>query len=362
MHQRPCRHCLFFLALLLVLGGLRPALAADALKKPDGFRDIRWGAPASGIQGLNAVDRDGDIIHYDRSGDKMDLGGIPLRHITYSFYKGQFYHAEISYEESGAFAALERSLEEKYGPPDAVREKTDPSGHAYEIAIWNWPGSVFIGNRHEKGSDRGRIFYFYAPLTERSAKSQGVGPSAAPVAAKGQAQGAGQTYIVKRGDSLDRIARQFDISVSALSQANGGLTDKKLKADAKLTIPAANAPASAEHAQPAPAAASQRPPHAANTDVSNGSSEFINYTVKDGDILSKIASAHGVHTKDVLAANPDIKPEALRPGMVLRLPVGKPGKPQIITPPAATPAPATPAPTDVAPAPATPPTEAPAAS
>lgn len=306
------------LALIALVASLTAAQAADPLKKPEEFRGIRWEAPVTSIPGMTAVDRDGDIVHYDRAGEKLDLGGIPLRHVTYSFYKGKFYHADIGYEEAGAFEALERSLEEKYGPPDSVRQKTDASGHAYEVAVWNWPGYVFIGNRHEKDSSRGRIFYFYDPLTDASAKGQGLGTAPAP----GQGQ-QGPTYTVQKGDTLSRVAHQLGVTEDDLTRANPGLSDKKLKAGATIAVPAAAAPKTGKASdksttarEPLPGASPSRTSAPAET-----KGDYVNYTVKDGDILSKVANAHGARTKDVITANPGINPDALRLGSVLRIPI-----------------------------------------
>jgi LysM repeat protein len=340
----PNRLCTALLVPCVLAASLSAALAADPGKKPDQFRGIRWGAEASSLQGLSAVDRDGDIVHYDRPGETKSLGGIPLRHVTYSFYKGQFYHADIGYEGEGSFEAIERSLEEKYGPPDAVRHKTDASGQAYEVAVWDWPGAVFIGNRHDKDSPRGRIFYFYAPLTDASAKAQGIAPGSAPGTAAG--------YVVKKGDSLSRIARARGLNEADLLKANPGLTDKNLKAGATINVPSGTA---ARSGQPETAQPAAKP--ASAPDKAPPSGQYIEYTVKDGDILSKVANVHGARTKDVIAANPGINPDALRLGSVLRIPVAKTAAPQPTTgqpaPAQTTPAPA-PAPEGGATAPVTP--------
>ena len=345
----PVRSLLLALAITTCLA--RPGLGADPAKKPTDFRGIRWGDAASKIPGLTVVDRDGEITHYDRPGEKKDLGGIPLQHVTYSFFKGQFYHAEIGYEGQGAYEALQHSLEQKYGPPDAVRQKTDASGHHYEVAVWSWPGYAFIGNRHDKDSPRGRIFYFYDPLTDQSAKAQGLSPKPQP--------GKAGTYTVQKGDSLSRLAKQFGVSADDLAKANPGLTDKTLKAGATINMPGKAASPAAGAADKAAVPTPDRTPtplaKPAPMAAPTSSGGFIEYKVKDGDILSKVANAHGARTRDVVAANPGINPDALRPGTILRIPAGKAAAtpasaPQPTTaPPAAsqpadTPAPSTPAP------------------
>lgn len=313
----PVRSLLLALAVTTCLA--QPGLAADPAKKPTDFRGIRWGDAASSLPGLVVVDRDGDIVHYDRPGEKKDLGGIPLRHVTYSFFKNQFYHAEIGYEGQGAFEALQHSLEAKYGPPDAVRQKTDASGHPYEVALWSWPGYAFIGNRHAKDNPRGRIFYFYDPLTDLSAKAQGLSPKPLP--------GKAGTYTVQRGDSLSRLAKQFGITQDALAKANPGLTQKTLKAGATIQVPgkAASQPTGAGGKTSAPTPNRNPTPLAkpAPAAAPTAAGDVIEYTVKEGDILSKVANDHGARTKDVIAANPGITPDSLRPGVVLRIPVAK---------------------------------------
>ncbi len=300
----------------LATAAIRPALAADPQKKPADFRSVAWGAPLSSVPGLKAVERDGDIVHYEKPNEKKDLGGIALHHVTYSFFKDQFYHAEIGYSGASAATAMQQSLEAKYGPPDAVREKTDPDGRPYTVATWNWPGAVFIGNRHDRDGANGRVFYYYAPLTEASAKVQGIGPQAAPpTPAAGPAKADGAGYAVKKGDSLERIAKKLGVTEADLTAANPGLTDKNLKAGATISVPTKGAAAPAG-AKPSPA-------------VPAG--DFIEYTVKEGDILSKVANQHGARTRDVVRANPDINPDALRPGTVLKIPVGKA---EVVEPPA----------------------------
>lgn len=303
-----------FSALILCLGlGLAagPARAADPLKRPGDFRDLVWGASPDKVPGLVAVERDGDIVHYERKGEKQELGGIPLRHVTYSFYNNKFYHAEIDYDGKGAYEALQSALVAKYGPPDAVRQKTDQAGHHYELATWNWSGYAFIGNRHDKDGTKGRIFYFYAPLTDALEASR---QRADAAKAKGGNTPQGDTYTVQRGDIMARIARRLGVTEEALSAANGGLTDKTLKAGAVLNVPARKQ-AATEPKTEAPDNTASRPEAAAAKPKAAAS-----YTIQPGDVLSRVAKRHDVSVKDILTANPDLDPKALKPGDTLRIP------------------------------------------
>jgi LysM repeat protein len=305
MSKRPL--AAFLAGLAVFVAGALPASAADPQKKPEDFRDVKWGVSAASVPGLTQAERDGDIVHYEKKGEKKDLGGMTVRHVTYSFYKDKFYHAEIDYEGAGSAAAMQHSLEAKYGPPDAVREKKDASGRPSEVAAWSWPGHAFIGNRQAKDGSSGRVFYFYAPLTEASAKEQGLAPASGQDKAKAAAPaaGAGASYKVKRGDSLSRIAKRYGVTEEALSAANPGLTDKNLKADATIALPQG---------------ANQTPDTAWGKSAAAPSGSYSEYTVKEGDILSRVANSHGARTRDVIAANPGIDPDNLKPGSVLKIP------------------------------------------
>lgn len=88
-----------------------------------------------------------------------------------------------------------------------------------------------------------------------------------PAAARGTVEspatvGGEQVYVVKSGDNLTKIARQFGVTVEALRRANQLRTDR-IKVGDKLKIPAPAAPARSEAApvtQPVPAPTSPSVP------------------------------------------------------------------------------------------------------
>ncbi len=74
----------------------------------------------------------------------------------------------------------------------------------------------------------------------------------APVAAKAQAvtgdlDGALQTYLVQKGDSLSKVARQFDVGAVQLMAANPQVAWPRLKAGDTLTVPLENVLPAAAH-------------------------------------------------------------------------------------------------------------------
>jgi len=66
---------------------------------------------------------------------------------------------------------------------------------------------------------------------------------------------AGRIHVVRRGETLSAIGRQYDVSVAALAAANGLPDPNRILAGQTLTVPAPAQPAAAQPAAPQPAAA-----------------------------------------------------------------------------------------------------------
>jgi len=116
-----------------------------------------------------------------------------------------------------------------------------------------------------------------------------------------------KTYVVKKGDSLWKIARGQNVTVAALKQANN-LTSDSLKVDQKLHIPAATATttASANNGGSTPtvnagiATASYSDWHEPGTATENG--QTIHY-VDFGESPALIAKKYGVKVEDLMKLN-----------------------------------------------------------
>ena len=126
---------------------------------------------------------------------------------------------------------------------------------------------------------------------------------------------AGATYTARKGDSLYKIARENNVTVAALRQANGLADNTALKIGQTLTIP--GAPAVAPQAvvrsvppTPTPVTPAPRPAVA-----------YQSYKVAPGDTLWKIARAHGTTADAVAKANNITDPAKLKVGMEIKIPV-----------------------------------------
>jgi membrane-bound lytic murein transglycosylase D len=106
-----------------------------------------------------------------------------------------------------------------------------------------------------------------------------------------------QEYRVRSGDSLERVARRYDVTVAAIKEVNR-LRSNHLRANQSLVIPAASGqPSYAE----APSRLAAR-----------------NYRVKEGDNLWQIAKINGVQVADLQSWN-KLKGRDLQVGQVLAL-------------------------------------------
>jgi LysM repeat protein len=175
------------------------------------------------------------------------------------------------------------------------------------------------------------------PVTTSSPPAAVTAPAVVEAPPQVAAPAAGTEYTIVKGDILANIAKNFHVSVKAITDANPGIEPTKLKIGQKIHIPAPSTPA----------AAATVPAAAAETASAGG--EQV-YSVKSGDNLTKIAAQFGVSVKALRAANA-LKTDSIKVGQKLKIPA------KAVSAPAAAPAtPAEPAPASTtSPTPSTPP-------
>jgi LysM repeat protein len=155
------------------------------------------------------------------------------------------------------------------------------------------------------------------PNPQGPAAATSLTPAVAPVTPPEATTPASATrsYVVKKGDSLWKIAKLESISVGELSRANKLTKTSTLKIGQKLTIPAGKSEV------PTVATASVAP---ISTDASTAAtpatdSVGANYTVKSGDSLWKIARQQSVTVASIKQAN-NLSSDSLKVGQKLRIP------------------------------------------
>ena len=114
------------------------------------------------------------------------------------------------------------------------------------------------------------------------------------------------TYTVKAGDSLDRIARKVGMTPEKLTKTNGLKANAIIQPGQKLKVTGSKAPPTAVAAtSPATAPVTQE--------------EGKTHKIQQGETFSSISKKYKISTATLIAANPSVKPSALRPGQVVRI-------------------------------------------
>lgn len=103
------------------------------------------------------------------------------------------------------------------------------------------------------------------------------------------------SYIVRYGDTLYSIARQYQTTVSAILAINPGLDPNNLRVGQTICIPGIQPPV-----------------------CPSGS---IAYTVRAGDTVYSIARMYNITVGALLAANPGLDPDRLQIGQTICVPV-----------------------------------------
>jgi LysM repeat protein len=114
----------------------------------------------------------------------------------------------------------------------------------------------------------------------------------------------GGGHVVRAGETLASIARNYGVSASALARANGISNPDFIRVGQRLVIPGRSSGSSGGSAAKPTART---------------------YTVRAGDTLNAIARRFGVSTASLAAANGIANPNRIRIGMVLRIPAGGSG-------------------------------------
>lgn len=148
----------------------------------------------------------------------------------------------------------------------------------------------------------------------------------APAAESTASSGSATTYVVRKGDSIERIARRHGCSAGSLAKANGLKSSELIHPGQKLKLPGSTAIArtAAPTAKPAAPAQATAPATAARTESAASSAT---HKIAPGETYASIARKHRVSVNSLIAANPGVKPTALRPGQVIRLGASAPSKP-----------------------------------
>jgi lysozyme len=142
-----------------------------------------------------------------------------------------------------------------------------------------------------------------ALLAEKPATAMAANPKqTAKVLAVAATEPVANSYVVKHGDVLSRIATSHQTSVAAILKEND-LPNDRIIVGQKLRIPGVAAPATSSTQEVAAPAAKN----------------LAKYQVKSGETFYSIARIHNVSMKSLQAANPEVVPTKMYVGQTLRI-------------------------------------------
>lgn len=182
------------------------------------------------------------------------------------------------------------------------------SNNAYYGAA---PTNTAIGTSNSYATTPTSTSNTYAPATnyDTYATTPAYGTSTTPTTS---GFGASTTeHVIVSGDSFYKIAKQYGVSVKAITEANPGVNASKLQLGKKLVIPAGGTGATVTGGLSATTTSSTVP--------TTSSSSTTTYVVKGGDSLTKIAKNNGTTIKAIKAAN-NMKTDRINVGQKLKIP------------------------------------------
>jgi LysM repeat protein len=121
-------------------------------------------------------------------------------------------------------------------------------------------------------------------------------------------------YTVKRGDSLSKIANQYDTSVRAIKAANR-LSSDLIRVGDKLVVPVSGS----NGASSGMSVTTSDSISSSSTTPSLSTSDARTHTVKSGEYPGKIASQYGITTDELLSLNDITDPRKIQVGKVLKV-------------------------------------------
>ncbi len=172
------------------------------------------------------------------------------------------------------------------------------------------PGRIFVGNTLTISAD----CPFYSGVAPVLNPRAGHTLGASTVEPLTTTLNGGQLYTVQNNDTLDTIARKLNVSLQALSAANGSPKPTSLKAGMTLVVPV-GAPAYGVFLPINPDSGQGGGAPAANETV---------YIVQPGDVLDLIAASFNVQLQCLVDRNGHTRPWFVFPGETIVIPSGCP--------------------------------------
>ena len=143
-----------------------------------------------------------------------------------------------------------------------------------------------------------------------------------------------QYYTVKRGDTLEKIAKKHNTTLAALLKLNQMRLKDPLFVDRKIKIAALNKTAAVPPIVPAVPEVSSEAKKAGQVDATKPETDIFIYKVQRGDTLAKIAQKHATPLNELLKINRMKLKDPLLAGRMIKIkerPAGKETRASVTT-------------------------------
>ena len=161
------------------------------------------------------------------------------------------------------------------------------------------------------------VAVFMGAMTPAAAAARGTATTSSSNGTGAGTTSGGQRYhVVRPGDSVTSIANAYGVSADSIRSINGIVSDR-LYAGARLLLDSPNPGLTASRIS----SSSSKGTSSTGTS-SKGTGAGGTYTVKDGDVLERIARRHGVKLSALLSANGLKATNLIFEGDVLTIPSG----------------------------------------
>lgn len=126
-------------------------------------------------------------------------------------------------------------------------------------------------------------------------------------------------HVVRRGDTLGKLARDYGVSISAIRAANNNVDPRRLRVGQRLAIPRAGR--IPNYASATPTVRRSRSSQPVRVEPQTPDGPFITYTVQGGDSLWAIGKRYDVTARDLMRWN-GLTTSRIYPGDQVRVYVG----------------------------------------
>jgi membrane-bound lytic murein transglycosylase D len=123
------------------------------------------------------------------------------------------------------------------------------------------------------------------------------------------------TYVVRRGDTLGKLARRYGVSTTAILAANGMRPHTPIHAGRAIRIPPHDDGTVVAQAAPAPHLVS-----VAQTATAATTAQYLLHKIRSGQTLGEIAKHYRTSVDELMKLNALTDTRHLRPGMTIKIP------------------------------------------